>query len=262
MVQGRRSIGIHETDSWIFNRMADVYGARPPYPAALIDALAALAGPDRRRVLDLGSGIGHLALPLAGRGLDVIAVEPALAMLEQLKRRGAELDLPVRAIHGAGEELPLPDGSQDLAILSDVVHFLDAERSGRELGRVLGPEGALAVLTCEFPSTPFMQGVTRLMESAAPRRPRDMSQAIVQLFALSRMEPPREARYFEDETSVDEETLERILRSISFIGPAMNQERFAAFRAKVMALPGPRVWARRFTLRSGRRRSRARTTSP
>lgn len=256
MVQGRRSIGIHETDSWIFNRMADVYDARPPYPDALIDAVAVLAGPSGRHVLDLGSGIGHLALPLAARGLDVVAVEPAIAMLERLKRIGAERDLSVRAVHGTGEDLPVPAGSQDLAILADVVHFLDAERSGRELGRVLGPAGALAVLTCDFGDTPFMQGVTRIMESAAPRRPRDMTQAVVQLFALSRIEP-REAQSFQDETPVDAEALERILRSISFIGPAMNEERFSAFRAQILALPGPRVWARRFTLRSGKRRGRA-----
>ena len=42
------------------------------------------------------------------------------------------------------------------------------------------------------------------------------------------------------------------LRSISFIGPAMNPERFAAFHEKIRALPERPVWARRFTLHAGR----------
>jgi hypothetical protein len=61
-------------------------------------------------------------------------------------------------------------------------------------------------------------------------------------------------RRFHDATEVDEDTLEQILRSISFIGPAMNAERFAAFRERIHALPGPRTWARTFTVHSGRRR--------
>jgi hypothetical protein len=60
-------------------------------------------------------------------------------------------------------------------------------------------------------------------------------------------------RRFADETPIDHPTLERILRSISFIGPAMNPTRFAAFRARVHALPEAPVWARTFVLRSGRR---------
>jgi hypothetical protein len=60
-------------------------------------------------------------------------------------------------------------------------------------------------------------------------------------------------RRFHDQTPMDQATVERILRSISFIGPAMNQTRFAALRARVQALPEAPVWARTFVLRSGRR---------
>jgi ubiquinone/menaquinone biosynthesis C-methylase UbiE len=253
MVQGRRSVGIHETSSWVFNRMADVYDARPPYPAALVDTVAALAGPVGSRIGDLGAGIGHLALPLAARGFDVIALEPALAMLERLRQTAAARGLVVQTIHACAEELPLEPKSLDLAIMADVVHFLDAERSARELSRVLGSRGRLALLTCEFGDTPFMRSVTSIMNSAAPRRPRDMAQAIVQMFALCQLRLEPEQR-FHDETPVDDETLERILRSVSFIGPAMNEERLAAFRRRIRALPGPRVWARTFTLQSGKRR--------
>jgi hypothetical protein len=99
-----------------------------------------------------------------------------------------------------------------------------------------------------------MSAIRAAMEEAAPRRPRDMSQAIVQLFAVT--EAPLEQRLtVEDLTPVSEDRLLGILRSISFIGPAMNPERFAAFRERVLSVPGPRVWARTLTLHAGRRRS-------
>ncbi|HWA62476.1 MAG TPA: hypothetical protein VG939_13930 [Caulobacteraceae bacterium] len=46
--------------------VARAYANRAPYPAALIDRLAALA-PARRRALDLGCGPGKLTLPLAAK---------------------------------------------------------------------------------------------------------------------------------------------------------------------------------------------------
>ena len=77
---GRRGVGVEDGDRWVFNRLADDYRARPGYPAALVDRLHALAG-GAGTVVDLGAGTGLLALPLAGRGLAVRAVEPASAML-------------------------------------------------------------------------------------------------------------------------------------------------------------------------------------
>jgi len=252
MSLGRRKVGLDDPTRWVFNRMADVYDARPAYPPALIDALAELATLHGRRVGDLGAGIGHVALPLAARGLDVVAVEPAHAMLDRLRSRAREHRLAVRAVHAAAEALPLDDGSLDLAVVVDALHFIDAELIGRELARVLGPKGALAVVTCELGKTPFMLGLRAIIEAAVPRRPRALAQNIVHVAAMTGVTLARERR-FHDETPIDRETLDRILRSISFIGPAMNPVRFAAFRARVHALPGRPAWARTFTLRAGRR---------
>lgn len=249
---GRRKVGLHDPTRWVFNRMAEVYDARPAYPTALLDALAGLA-PHDGRVGDLGAGIGHVALPLAERGLDVVAVEPAHAMLERLSSEAARRRLSVRALHATAEALPLDDASLDLVVVADAVHFLDAELTAREIGRVLAPKGALAIVTCELGNTPFMKSLVEVIEASVPRRLRNVEQNLVQIPAGSgvRFTSPR---VFHDETPVDGHTLERILRSISFIGPAMNPTRFAAFRARVHALPGPPVWARTFTLRAGRRR--------
>jgi ubiquinone/menaquinone biosynthesis C-methylase UbiE len=251
MVASRRSVGIHEPSEWVFNRIAAVYDGRPPYPTLLIDALAELAKPGAR-ILDVGAGTGHLALPLSARGFDVVAVEPAEAMLARLRDAAATLGTRVTSIHAAAETLPLEDRSADLIVVADAVHFIDAELGGRELARVLRPGGAMAIITSEPADTPFMNAVVRTMEEAAPRRPRDMSRAIVQFLSMATTKT-LPTRVFIDETPVDDAALTRILASISFIGPAMNEARTAAFVEKLRALPGPRIWARKLSLLAGRR---------
>jgi ubiquinone/menaquinone biosynthesis C-methylase UbiE len=248
---GRRKVRLEEDSRWVFNRMADVYDARPPYPAALVDALAALAPPGGR-VADLGAGTGHLALPLAARGLDVTAVEPARAMLERLRANAEGAGVAVRAEHATAEATPLDARSIDLVVVSDALHFIDAELVGSEIARVLRPGGALAVVTSGFADTPYMRAVRAVIDDSVPRRPRALTQQLVHV--SSKAEAPfTDERTFHDETPVDRETLERILRSISFIGPAMHEGRFATFRRRVHSLPGPAAWARTFTLQVGRR---------
>jgi ubiquinone/menaquinone biosynthesis C-methylase UbiE len=253
MGRKRRSVGLDDPSSWVYNRMAEVYDARPAYPSTLIDALIELAAPIGRRVLDLGAGVGHLALPLVERGLEVVAIEPAQAMLERLQRSAEARSLALSLLHAKAEALPFQADSFDLVLIADALHFLDAELVAAQLRRVLVPRGVLAIVTCEFTETPFMRAVRSLVEESADRRPRDVEQAVRQLAALADVQLTQQRR-FQDETPVDPQTLERILRSVSFIGPALNPLRFAALRRRLHALPHAAVWARTFTLRTGLKR--------
>jgi SAM-dependent methyltransferase len=248
---GRRKVRLEDASRWVFNRMAHVYDARPPYPAALVDAIAGLA-PPRGRVADLGAGTGHLALPLAARGLDVTAVEPAGEMLDRLRASAAGRGLRVRAEHATAEATPIAARSIDLVVVADALHFIDAQLVAEEIGRVLRRGGALAVVTATLGETPYMRALRAVIDDAVPRRPRALGPQLVHVSAQAEV-PFTDERVFHDETAVDRETLELILRSISFIGPAMHEGRFAAFRRRVHALPGPALWARTFTLRSGTR---------
>lgn len=182
----------------------------------------------------------------------MVAIEPARAMLDRLQAAARERGLAIRAVHASAEALPLDDASLDLAVVADALHFCDAQLMAAEIGRVLTPTGQLAVVTCQLGTTPFMREQVQVIEDAVPRRPRALSQNMVHVSAITgvRFGP---ARRFDDQTPIDADTLERILRSISFIGPAMNSTRFAAFRARVRALDGRPVWARTFTLRAGQR---------
>lgn len=252
MSLGRRKVRVQDHDSWVFNRMVDAYAARPPYPHALVDAVAETVRQRGQRVLDVGAGIGHLALPLCARGLAVTAVEPAIEMLERLRQMASASSAPLALVHAMAEMLPLPSRAFELVLVADAVHFLDPLRAAYELSRVLTSRGTLVVITCEFGDTRFMRAVTEVMRGAAPRRPRDTTASVAQLLAVvgGKRNPPR---VFHDETLVEPDVLENILRSISFIGPAMNPARYAAFRERILAIDGPRRWARTFTLYSAER---------
>jgi SAM-dependent methyltransferase len=189
---------------------------------------------------------------LAVHGFSVTAVEPALSMLARLRENAEERGVDILTVHAAAESLPVESGAFDWAIVADALHFIDAEVSARELSRVLVPRGNLAVLTCEFTPTPFMREVIGVMQVSAPRRPRNVVARRAQLFGVGKFAGVQEQRFF-DETPVDHEQLERILATISFIGPAMNERRTAAFRERLRAIPHAPIWARTFTLHTARR---------
>jgi ubiquinone/menaquinone biosynthesis C-methylase UbiE len=245
---GRRKVRLEDESSWVFNRMVEAYEARPAYPDALVDAVSKLAR-SGSRFLDVGAGLGHLAWPLAERGHRVTAVEPAVRMLKRLRERGNER---IDCVHAMAEQLPFDDGVFDVAVVADVVHFLDSERAAREVARVLAPRGALAVVVAALSDTPFMRAVREIMEESAPRRPRETSSAVTELFAVARL-TQTVSHVFEAAVPVDRATLEQILRSVSFIGPAMNPERWARFMERISDIDPAPVWSRTFTLSCGSR---------
>jgi ubiquinone/menaquinone biosynthesis C-methylase UbiE len=131
---------------------------RPDYPVEAIQwALAPVTDGAQSKsrtastrpidVLDLGAGTGKLTAKLAemstGAGkLQVTAVEPDPQMLAELKRQ-----LPdVRALAGNAEEIPLPDGSIDMVIAGQAIHWFNLDLAIPEIARVLRPGGVLAGL--------------------------------------------------------------------------------------------------------------------
>lgn len=260
MSLGRRRVGLQHPERWIYNRMSAAYAARPAYPSALVDRLSALAKEAKGHILDVGAGLGHLSLPLAMRGHSVIAIDPAATMLQALSARAeataAALDL--RVLHAAAEQLPLPDHSIGLAVIADALHFLDAQRTGAELARVMSPRAALAIVQVELGDSPFMRELVHIMEDAAPRRPRRVSGTMTQVAALSGVSLDT-CELFESDVVMDHAQLEQLFGSISFIGPAMNPQRFSAFCARVRAIPYAPRWHTHIRLHAGIRSGIARS---
>jgi SAM-dependent methyltransferase len=239
----RRGVRVSDPSRWVFNRLARDYLRRPGYPPALAARLLELAGGPGARVADLGAGTGHLALPLARLGAEVDAVEPARAMLDVLaEAKGA---LPVRPVHAAAEETGLPAGAFDLALLADALQWVDPERGGREVGRLLAPRGALAVVVPILADTPFLRALRERIARANPKaRPRPPP--VARLAAAAGLGPPHVER-LADEILLDDDALGAVVRSLSYAGPALGPAALEALLADARALArahGGAVWRR------------------
>ncbi|HYI22211.1 MAG TPA: class I SAM-dependent methyltransferase [Candidatus Limnocylindrales bacterium] len=121
--------------------------------AARPDVIAASPG---LRVLDVGAGTGTLALRALERwpAATIVLSDAAAGMLEFARRRITDAaGLAVEADHaefvnGSADDLPLPDGSVDVAISSFVLQLVpDRAAALREIWRVLRPGGLLAYVT-------------------------------------------------------------------------------------------------------------------
>lgn len=112
---------------------------RPGFP----DAAAAEIIPTRLgSVLDLGAGTGKFTELLLARADRVVAVEPAVAMLDVLRAK-----LPsVEAIVAGAESIPLADASTDAVTVAQAFHWFDRDSACAEIARVLVPGGTLGLL--------------------------------------------------------------------------------------------------------------------
>jgi SAM-dependent methyltransferase len=243
----RRGVTPSELSRWVFNRLAEDYALRPGYPPALAGRLLALAGGPGARIADLGAGTGHLALPLARGGARVHAVEPASAMLDVLRENASGLDVvPVLA---AAEETGLAGGAFDLVLLADAVQWVDPERAGREIARLLAPGGVLAAVVPRLADTPFLRALEARIAEANPKARRGPP-PVARLFSAAGLPAPAEER-FQDEVALEPERLEAVLRSLSFVGPALGPRQLAALLEDAGALSGAHggaVWSRELEL--------------
>jgi ubiquinone/menaquinone biosynthesis C-methylase UbiE len=120
----------------------------------LLDDVAALVATDEFRLLDVGAGIGSLALRARERWprVHVIASDAAAGMLAYAGQRaiaaGAEDDALLSFVVGPADELPLNSGSIDVAVSSFVLQLVpDRLAALTEIRRVLRPGGLLAYVT-------------------------------------------------------------------------------------------------------------------
>lgn len=92
-------------------------------------------------VLDLGAGTGKITDSLIRLGRTVTAVDPSASMMAELAAKHPQ----VPCLAGTGEDIPLLDHSIDAVVVGSAWHWMDAERTGAELARVLRPGGMLGL---------------------------------------------------------------------------------------------------------------------
>jgi len=123
-----------------FSSVAEAYAAaRPTYPPALFDQLAALA-PSRAHAWDCAAGNGQATLALAVRFARVTATDASAAQLAQAPRHPG-----ITYRTGLAQESGLPDASVDLVTVAQALHWIDLPKFYKEVGRVLVADGVLAV---------------------------------------------------------------------------------------------------------------------
>ncbi len=108
---------------------------------AWIGAFAALL-PRRRPLsgLDVGSGTGRFSPALARAFGPVTGVEPSARMRETARAQSPHP--AVRYLAGRAEDIPVPSGSADYALMFLSWHHVqDKPGAARELARVLSPAG-------------------------------------------------------------------------------------------------------------------------
>lgn len=159
---------------WRRHPSACPYGQRfwlqPPHPfitrARLREALELQPG---QRVLEVGPGTGHYAVPVAGwlapdGSLDAFDLQPE--MLDHTVRAAQRAGLAnLRPQQGDARELPYADASFDSAYLVAVLGEVpDPEGALRELRRVVRPGGRVVV--GELVGDPHMVGLRSLRRHA------------------------------------------------------------------------------------------------
>lgn len=245
----------------VFERLAEAYRDRPGYPDELSARLLALVR-ERPRVVDLGAGTGHLAVPLARGGARVVAVEPAQAMLDVCAERARGLE--VTLVRAQAEATGLPAESADLVVLADAAHWVDPDAAGREAHRLLGEGGVAAAVEARSAATPFMLGLDALLREANPRRRPGRPGRARQWLGLASGGAPVEGSELLHSVQLSRRELEAVLRSLSFLGPALGPRRMGSLVGRALELAAShggarweRVlmfsWARKRALRPARR---------
>jgi ubiquinone/menaquinone biosynthesis C-methylase UbiE len=126
-----------------FSANSKIYDHR--HGAVISDQLAQTVANHLRRdatIIDIGAGTGRVAVALACNGFRVVAVDPAVSMLQTMRRKSGEALVP--AVAAEGTRLPFRRNSVDAVVLAGLL-YLVADWRGllREAKEVLRQGGFL-----------------------------------------------------------------------------------------------------------------------
>lgn len=132
-----------------FDGFADLYDAvRPTPPAELGDLLARYCGGRPAVVIDLGCGSGLSTRWAATWAGEVVGVEPGADMRAVAARQAPT---NARFVEGWGHATGLDDGSADIVLAVQALHWMEPVGTLAEVARLLRPGGVFAALDCDWP---------------------------------------------------------------------------------------------------------------
>ncbi|KUJ66599.1 methyltransferase type 11 [Streptomyces albus subsp. albus] len=138
--------------------------ARPRYPEALIERIA--AGRPTPDVLDVGCGTGIAARQLQAAGGRVLGVEPDARMADVARRLGVEMEVATfEAWDPAGRAF-------DAVVAGQAWHWIDPLAGAAKAARVLRPGGRLTAFWNVFQLPPdAAEAFAAVLERVAPDAP-------------------------------------------------------------------------------------------
>ncbi len=139
-------------------------------------ALAALAhGRGGARVLDMGTGGGHVAYAVAPHVAEVVAYDLSEEMLSVVARAAAERGIAnIATKQGRAEQVPFADDSFDLVVSRySAHHWGDFDAGLREAARVAKPGATVGFVDVVSPGRPapdtFLQAIELLRDTSHVR---------------------------------------------------------------------------------------------
>lgn len=135
----------------IYDPLARVLGLgrEPALRRATLAAAGAAAGD---HLLDVGCATGPLlvaARGLTGPGARLVGLDRSAAMLARARRRCDRAGVDAELVEGDAGQLPFPDASFDVVLLSLVMHYLSPEQKEQavaEARRVLRVDGRVVIV--------------------------------------------------------------------------------------------------------------------
>lgn len=217
-----------------FGRVAETYHAlRPPYFQPLLDhAQSALELESSAHVLDLAAGTGRLTRELARRFARVIAVEPD----ERMRALIADGEI----LAGSAEAIPLDDGSVEAVFVGEAFQWFDARAALAEIARVLRSRGGLAVIWTHWWETdpPLPERALELLREPFERTLGERNPPWQGALADAPFEP-LSSRRFEEEMTVDVDTLLAMYSTTSALAALPEDERTSLLAVVHAQLEGP-----------------------
>ncbi len=164
-----------------YNLVASVYNKKEKYFDSFEKGrvLPLLGNVENKKILDVGTGTGRLAVRLAKAGADIVALDISEGMAEKLKA----ISYKLKAVVGDAEDLPFKNESFDIVIATFlIVHLKNPRRFFEETYRVLKQGGLFLVTNINQRKAPAIKTKDGLIEiESYYHRPEKIRQALEEL---------------------------------------------------------------------------------
>jgi SAM-dependent methyltransferase len=226
-----------------FETTVDFYRCREPYPPVFFEAVAArLQLTKQSRLLDVGCGLGSLAIGFTPFVGSCNAIDPELGMLKAAREAAAEAGLDIAFILARIESLDCGANPFDLVTIGRALHLFPREPTLTVLERIVARHGRIAVCGSIASAAPVNDWTAKFKKVRSAWKSRygksPLSHNDNRWFAASKFRKLDETQVTHRHRVSIPHLVERAL-SFSSTSPAIFGERRPQFEAEIEAAVAP-----------------------